>query len=186
VPGRFAQPDISGKESRNVKTRTMTFYAREGRKMREITRVLVDTSPGENVDAPLEPIFWHHPLIIAPVLWGCDGKPRNSTEIECLVRYTMMCGRYLCVVTEGATQKRAVFVIRNVTKWLEELEFEIAVWLSDLFGGTPDICLLEKAKEIPPPPDEIIPFVGFPTVSLIDGYGASLPNPKQANEGDND
>jgi hypothetical protein len=73
-------------KGKNVKTRTMTFYAREGRKMREITRVLVDTSPGENVDAPLEPIFWHHPLIIAPVLWGCDGKPRNSTEIECLVR----------------------------------------------------------------------------------------------------
>jgi hypothetical protein len=163
----------NGKEKvRAMKTRTMTYYERDGHKLREITRVLVDAYPDEKGDASLEPIVWQCPLIIAPVLWGCDGKPRNSTEIECLVRYTMMCGRYVCVVTEGATQKREVFVIQNITNWQEELEFEVAIWLSVLFGGTPALCLALLGEETPPPPDEIIPFGGSPTVSLIDGYGA--------------
>jgi hypothetical protein len=84
------------------------------------------------------------------------------------------------VVTEGATQKRGLFLIQNVTKWLEELEFEIAIWLSDLFGGTPDLCLASRAGKTPPPPKEIIRREMPPTVSLIDGTGGELPNLKQA------
>jgi hypothetical protein len=186
VTGTFARPDILERNGTEMKTRTMTYYERDGRKLREITRVLIDTSPGVNEDASLEPVFWQHPLIIAPVLWGCDGQPRNSTEMECLVRYTWVRNAYFCIVQEAGMEKEKAFLQDDCACWLEGLGGQIALWLQELYGGMVERPLPPLDAGTPPPPDEIPLDESAETVYLIDGYGASLPNLKQANEVKND
>lgn len=152
-----------------MKTTKRTYYTRTGPAVTEVTRIRIDGVTKEGNNAPPEPIFWQHPYIGSATLYGCDGDIRHSTEIECLIRYTLVAGYNICLVQEAGSLARNVFTLMDERGWIDDLEDQIAIWLAGLYGGTPERPLFPPTRDAPPP-DEIDQLVGLiEAVPLIDG-----------------